>query len=271
MSMVQIASAQTSYQDRDEQTVWKSLRKAYFKDRPIADGKGVVGLDAPYRAEDAAVVPITITDELSGDRDRRISKLWLVIDNNPEPMSAIFTFGPAADRATLATRVRVNSYTYMRVIAETSDNKLYMVKHYVKASGGCSAPVGSDPEKALKHMGELRLREVRNDNDDGYRTQLQIRHPNITGLQMDQLTRLVYPAHFVDAITVKKGEETVFDSHMTFSLSENPSLQFKVRDDVDGKLSVRVHDNKNNVFTQSWSAEKIRPPAVAANEEKTAS
>ena len=245
------AAAQSDGNGRDE-TVWHSLKKAYFGERPIADGTDVLALDAPYRAEDPAVVPITITDTLAANADRRIDKLWLVIDNNPDPMSAIVEMGPAAANATLSTRVRVNSYTYMRVIAQTTDEKLFMVKRFVKASGGCSAPVGRDPEKALEHMGEMRLREVRADSGDGERTQVMIRHPNITGLQMDQLTRLVYPAHFVNAITVMKGDERVFDSQMTFSLSENPSIQFNVRDDVPGELGVRAHDNQDNVFEQSW-------------------
>jgi len=236
---------------RDE-TVWHSLRKAYFGDREITDGDDVLSLDAPYRAEDPAVVPITITDKLGGTNNRRIDKLWLVIDNNPDPMSAVVEMGPAAENATLSTRVRVNSYTYMRVIAESSEGDLYMVKRFVKASGGCSAPVGRDPEKALEHMGEMRLREVRADQGDGERTQLMIRHPNITGLQMDQLTRLVYPAHFVNAITVMKGDKRVFDSQMTFSLSENPSIQFNVREGAPGNLTARVHDNKDNVFEQNW-------------------
>jgi len=263
-----MAFAQSSDRDKNE-IVWKSLRQAYFSDKAILDGKDVLTLDAPYRAEDPAVVPITITDMLAGQDRRHIEKLWLVIDNNPEPMSAVFEFGPAAENATLSTRVRVNSYTYMRVIAQTSDDKLYMVKRYVKASGGCSAPVGRDPEKALEHMGEMRLREVRADQGDERLTQLMIRHPNITGLQMDQLTRLVYPAHFVDAITVTKGNERVFDSHMTFSLSENPSVQFNVRDDVAGELTAEVHDNKDNQFTRSWPAQADQ--RAVSEQEKTAS
>jgi sulfur-oxidizing protein SoxY len=69
---------------------------------------------------------------------------------------------------------------------------------------------------------------------------------------MDQLTRLVEPAHFVDAITIHKGDALVLDSQMTFSLSANPSLQFSVADDAFGPLSAAVHDNKDNQFEQAW-------------------
>lgn len=259
VSMAMPALADVQRRDQEE-TVWKSLRKAHFGDREIADGADVIALDAPYRAEDPSVVPITITDERAGTDAPAIRRVWLVIDNNPVPMSARFEFGPAAKSATLATRVRVNSYSYMRVLAETTDNKLYMVKKYVKASGGCSAPIGRDLDKARENMGQMRLRNVRAGESEHTRTQLMIRHPNITGLQMDQLTRLVEPAHFVDAITIRKGDELVLDSEMTFSLSANPSLQFGVRDGATGELSAQVHDNKNNEFKQVWPAENAGQP-----------
>ena len=253
--IVFMSSAVADVQRRDQdEAAWKSLRTQHFGDRAIADGETVVRLDAPYRAEDPAVVPITITDLRAGSDAPAIRKIWLVIDNNPVPMSAVFEFGPAARSATIAMRVRVNSYTYMRALAETDDGRLYMVKRYVKASGGCSAPIGRDLDAARENMGQMRLRRVRVDDTDTKRTQLMIRHPSITGLQMDQLTRLVEPAHFVDAITIRKGDALVLDSTMTFSLSANPSLQFNVAEDAPGDLSAHVHDNKDNEFEQTWSA-----------------
>ena len=253
--IVFMSSAVADVQRRDQdEAAWKSLRTQHFGDRAIADGETVVTLDAPYRAEDPAVVPITITDLRAGSDAPAIRRIWLVIDNNPVPMSAAFEFGPAARSATIAMRVRVNSYTYMRALAETDDGRLYMVKRYVKASGGCSAPIGRDLDAARENMGQMRLRRVRVDDTDTTRTQLMIRHPNITGLQMDQLTRLVEPAHFVDAITIRKGDALVLDSTMTFSLSANPSLQFNVAEDAPGDLSAHVHDNKDNEFEQTWPA-----------------
>lgn len=259
------AAAQSGVRSVDRaETVWKSLRAKYFPDRDIQDGASVLSIEAPDQAEDAAIVPITIRDRRAETDRPPIDKLWLVIDNNPEPMSAEFTFGPAAASATLGTRVRVNSYTWVRVIAKTADGQYYMVKHYVRAAGGCSAPIGRDPREALKHMGEMRLREVRADDGEARRTQLLIRHPNITGLQMDQITRLVWPAHFVDAIRITRGDETVLDSSMTFSLSENPSLQFDLREGADGPLTAHVHDNKDNTFEKTWPATRTH----AETEEK---
>ena len=112
-----------------------------FDARPIADGAGVIALDAPYRAEDAAIVPITIRSELPAGSALKIEKITLVIDNNPAPVAAVFTFGDAGTITAISTRVRVDAYTNMHAVAEMSDGTLHAVAKFVKASGGCSSPV----------------------------------------------------------------------------------------------------------------------------------
>lgn len=72
---------------------------------------------------------ITIKDLLPADDQRRIDKVWLIIDNNPVPLSAVFDITPLAGRADIATRVRVNAYTSMRAIAETNDGRLFTWRH----------------------------------------------------------------------------------------------------------------------------------------------
>ncbi len=40
--------------------LWQSLRQEVFGTRELAENDGVVVVDAPNRAEDAAIVPVTI-------------------------------------------------------------------------------------------------------------------------------------------------------------------------------------------------------------------
>src|SRR3546814_21184156 len=61
---------------------------------------------------------------------------------------------------TISTRVRVNTYTNIRPIAETSDGKLHLAVAPVKASGGCSAPASGDQELALSRMGKMSLKQL---------------------------------------------------------------------------------------------------------------
>ena len=53
---------------------WADIRVALFGDRPIHDGAGVIALEAPDRAQDAALVPITMVAEIPQTEERRVGK-----------------------------------------------------------------------------------------------------------------------------------------------------------------------------------------------------
>ena len=101
-------------QDQPSEETWNSIKGDIFKDRPILDGSGLVVLDAPRRAEDAAVVPIGMRVNFAGDDKRTLQSLTLVIDENPAPVAGTFTIGPHSGVTSISTRVRVNSYSYVR-------------------------------------------------------------------------------------------------------------------------------------------------------------
>ena len=124
----------------DDSDIWKGLQKDVFQSREILDGTGMLTLDAPIRAEDAAVVPLAV--KMPASFAAKVTKLTLVVDKNPSPVVGAFTYGAAAGKGDrmLSTRIRMDQYSDVRAIAETSDGKLYMVSRFVKASGGCSAP-----------------------------------------------------------------------------------------------------------------------------------
>src|SRR4051812_29194883 len=44
---------------------WPGLVQDIFNNRPINDGSGVIAIKMPYRAEDAAIVPVTLRTTLS--------------------------------------------------------------------------------------------------------------------------------------------------------------------------------------------------------------
>ena len=181
----------------EDEARWNALREMLFQDRPIHDGADVLALDAPYRAFDAAVVPISVEPAFPQTEERHIKTVTLLIDENPLPMAGRFHFTPASGRAAFSTRVRVNAYTNIRAIAETNDGELYMAKRYVKASGGCSAPAGKDPDAALARLGKMKLRHsgalVAGEPNQA---QLLVSHPNHTGMQMDQISRHYVPAYY---------------------------------------------------------------------------
>jgi len=228
---------------------WQELSHAIFGNRSVEDGRDVLALKTPYRAEDAALVPVAI--ELK--RPTSVKGLYLVIDNNPAPMAAHFSFGPAADPRTIGLRVRVNDYTDMHAVAEMQDGMLYSVANFVKAAGGCSAPAGSSDAEALKGIGRMKLRMTRDYAPDKSRdVTLLIRHPDFNGMQMNQSTRLVTPARFVNSTTVTYNDALVFNLDTGISLSSNPAITFSFVSKAAGQLKVVAHDSDHTVFTHDF-------------------
>ena len=249
----------------EDETRWNALRAMLFQDRPIHDGADVLTLDAPYRAFDAAVVPISVEPAFPQSEERHIRTVTLLIDENPLPMAGRFHFTPASGRAAFSTRVRVNAYTNIRAIAETNDGELYMTKRYVKASGGCSAPAGKDPDAALARLGKMKLRHAGAVvPGEPNKAQLLVSHPNHTGMQMDQISRHYVPAYYVNNIEVRYGDERVLTVESDISLSEDPSIHFHYTPDGTGELSVKVTDSKEKVFARTWTMDGQQLLADAA-------
>lgn len=246
----------TSAQERESpmqpSVAWEDIRGDIVGDAAIADGAGVVALDAPFRAQDAAAVPVRITQPEGAPRLRRLT---LVVDENPAPVAADFTFGPAMGPVDLETRIRVDAYSNVRVIAEAEDGTLYMIGRYVRAAGGCSAPASKDAAEALADLGKMRARWFDGDAlaQDRREAQVMLRHPNYSGLQRNQLTQLFVPARFVDTFEVRRGETLVFAMEGGISISENPLFRFRYTDAEGAPLSVRASDTDGSAFTQTFA------------------
>jgi sulfur-oxidizing protein SoxY len=176
-----------------------------------------------------------------------------VIDENPAPVAAEFTFSEAMAPLDFEMRVRVNQYSNIRVIAETGDG-LSMTGRFVKASGGCAAPASRDPEAALASMGEMKMRLFPKDtrmSTPRREAQIMIRHPNYSGLQRDQITHRFISAHFIDHVEVWQGEEILFTMDGGISISENPVFRFSYADNGAASLRVMATDTEGNTFERT--------------------
>lgn len=241
-------------QDAEDEARWAELKPLVFGERPILDGADVVELEAPTRAYDAAIVPITIKALIPQEEDRYIKTVTLVIDKNPVPVAGVFHMSPDNGIATLSTRIRVNEYTNVRAVVETSDGTLYQAVRYVKAAGGCSAPAMKDQEAALARLGQMKLRfDDQMQMSEPAELQVMISHPNNSGLQMDQLTRHYIPAHYVEKVKVTYGDRTLITVEGDISLSENPSFRFSFVPEGPGEIAVEAVDTKGSVFSRSWA------------------
>jgi sulfur-oxidizing protein SoxY len=255
VAMPAVAHAQAVAEQPSEET-WNSIKGDIFKDRPILDGSGLVILDAPRRAEDAAVVPIGMRVNFAGDDKRTLKSLTLVIDENPAPVAGTFTIGPRAGVTSISTRVRVNSYSYVRVVAELSDGQLYGVKAYVKASGGCSAPAAANADATRSMLGQMKFRTFRSEAAALPEAQIMLRHPQNSGLQMDQVTRLYVPPFFIDNLKIWQGDDLVMTMEGGIAIAEDPNIRFDYRPNGAADFRVEAIDTSKDLFKDAWPIEK---------------
>jgi len=219
----------------------------------LTDSAGVFTLKTPYRAEDAAFTPVSITAGIAQSEARFIEKLYLFVENNPQPLVGVFTLTPAMGRADLALRVRIDQYTNVRAVARLNTGEHYLATNFVKAAGGCSAPLAADFHAAMERIGQMRFRTVgKATEDDLLIGQFILSHPNITGMQKDQKTQLIRPEHYVKTIKLYHGEKLLMTAETGFSVSADPSFRFFFRDSGARELRAEVTDSKGLSWQESF-------------------
>jgi sulfur-oxidizing protein SoxY len=239
--------------DNDPSEEWLRIRKVLFQDRPIFDVGGVIALEMPRRQAFGATVPIAIRPSMAQSPELYIRRLYLVVDKNPSPVGATWEFSPEVGMAELETRIRVQEYGHVRVVAELSDGQLHLASRYAKISGGCTQPPNKDLAQQAADLGKIRVRLA--DDIVANRlspVQLQISHPNNTGFELNQITVMYIPSHFVSKVKVTYDGTTLLSADMDFSISEDPYLRFNFIPRKSGEIVVEVEDSHDLKFQKSF-------------------
>ena len=226
----------------DSSPEWEHLREKLFPSRTIDATPGTVQIIAPLRAAYGASVPVKIVSKLAQTPDLYVKRLYLLVDKNPSPVAAVLDLTTEIGQADFETRLRVDEYSHVRVVAELSNGTLHMDSRYVKTSGGCSAPPNRD---ALNLIGKTVLKVPENITmDQPTPADVTVVHPNDTGFELNNVTVMFIPAHFVRSIKVSYADRKVFDADLDFSVSENPTLRFNFVPHGPGQLKAEVEDSK---------------------------
>ncbi len=228
---------------------WDKLREKLFPGRTLKPGQGTVQVVAPLRAAYGASVPVKVLSKLPQRAELYVRKVYLVVDKNPSPIAAVLDLTTEVGQADFETRLRVDEYSHVRVISELSNGELHTDSRYVKTSGGCSAPPNRDAlhligRTQLKVAGELRM-------DQPTPVDVTVVHPNDTGFELNHITVMYIPPHFVRSIKVSYAQRKVFDAELDFSVSENPTLRFHFVPRGPGELRADVTDSKEGQFVGS--------------------
>ena len=230
------ASADDEAAARSER--WAELQRAIFPGRTISEGAGVIQLDAPPRALDAALVPFTIAL-----RERQADQVRIPGDRQ-QPGAACRALHIRRRRRPThpqGTHARQHVHQCARGCGRFRGQTLCGAR-FVKASGGCSAPAGSNDEESTRNLGQMKLKLLSEfAAGKPVQAQLMIRHPNFNGMQMDQLTRLYAPAHFIRTINITYDDQPVLRIESDIALSTDPVITFGFKPSRPGAVEGRGH------------------------------
>lgn len=233
----------------DSTPEWEKLRGQLFGQRPIQTAASQVQLIVPLRAAYGASVPVKIVSKLPQTPALHVRRMHVLVDKNPSPVAALLDLTTEVGQADFETRLRVDEYSHVRVVSELSNGDLHMDSRYVKVSGGCSAPPNRDQ---LHNIGKTQFKLP-----EGLKlhaptpVDVQVVHPNDTGFELNHITVMYIPPHFVRSIKVSYEGRRIFDAELDFSVSENPSLRFNFVPQSAGVLRAEVEDSKEGRYTGS--------------------
>ena len=223
---------------------WTTLRPQFYGEREIGVvDQAFISLDAPASTPDPSATPLTV--RFGDGAIGHIKQLRVIIDNNPSPVVSTFDFAGGARVAEIGMRVRIDRWTSVRAIAETTDGRLEMRSSWVNASGGCSAAPAA---AAGGTLGDIRFRNT----PDGKSLQVGIRHPNNSGFQIDPLSGNPIPPHYVSHIHFSANGHTLMDVDAGISWSENPTLRIASDTALPEPMTVDATDSKDAHFSASW-------------------
>ena len=240
-------------------SAWDDIRPPAFGTRTIEDGAAFIAFQAPYRAEDQRTVPISA--EAAFKDGRKIKSVTFIVDENPMPVAAAFRFADQRDRAALSIDIRLDHRLAGACRGRSRQRRALHDRNFVKASGAgvCAAPPAGDPVLAAATMGQMQLTDLTGPDAAAGATrfhrsaQLDIRHPQLTGMQMNQITMLYTPMRFVDSVEVRQGDEMIFTLEGSMTLSENPRIAFDYKVNGASVIAVRTKDTNDTVWTKEFS------------------
>jgi sulfur-oxidizing protein SoxY len=231
----------------DPSPQWDALRGKLYGTRRIVTGDAsLVQLIIPLRAAYGASVPVKFVTRVPQSADRHLKQVRFVVDKNPSPVAATLALTPELGQADFETRLRVDEYSHVRAIGEMNDGSLHMASRYVKVSGGCSAPPNRD-QMHLIGKTSFRIPEGLK-RGEPTAADVTVIHPNDTGFELNNVTVMFIPPHFVRRVKVTYGEQLLFDADQDFSISENPTWRFRFVPRASGVLVAEVEDTKEQRF-----------------------
>lgn len=230
---------------------WPVMQEAFFSGHDVQEGTGMIRIEAPERAEDAARLPFSFTVEHPMRPDSHVARVYVLADANPVQLTAVFHFTPSSERVSVSTRIRLEKDSFVRVVALTSDGRFLMEKVYVRTpGGGCGGAVGSDEAKLREEAGRMKLQNAGDGRTNG--VAFHIRHPMRTGFERTVMGYYA-KAWYINRLDFRLNGEPLLGVDVGPGISADPYFRFGRVSALQGEVEVRAGDNEGKSYRNQWS------------------
>ena len=219
--------------------IWPYLKQQVFKDRVIHEDQNFLKIDGPKRASSGAQVPVTIA---LSKNTHHIKKISVFIDANPGQHAATYFLTDQSQQILINTRIRMETDSFVRAVAETETGELFMSAIPIRASGGCSGYMDVHDPELTKDLGKILIKAENN-----FVTS-RIKHPNFTGLQKDLDSGGYIPEWIVKTIEFNHQGGKILAVENQISISQDPFLKFTLPTPLQGEVTITAKDTKGNQF-----------------------
>lgn len=214
---------------------WGDMRTQLFAADATVVFDPRVQVTGPLTAEDPMNVPIAVDATALPD----VVEVLVFADFNP--ITKVLAFRPAAARAELAFRIKLQQSSPVRAAARTGDGTWHVGGTWViTTGGGCTVPsTGSASPEWQRRLNEVSGRIW--SRPEGNRVRLRIIHPMDTGLAAS------IPAFYIEQLSIVDGQQRVLMEIDAFEpVSENPLFTLDLPPTVTDLAAVQITGRDNN-------------------------
>lgn len=230
--------------------LWAVVKEAFFPKRDIQE-VDFLKVDGPRRAESGAQVPVTFTYDKAGANGVVLKKLYVIVDANPIQLASTYHLTDMLGGFQMSTRIRQETDSFVRLIGETADGKLYMGKREIRAAGGCGGTVDNNESEVRAAAGKIKLNVDAPKLGEPATATFNIRHVMRTGLQRDLVSQGYVPAFYINKTVFTYNGKEVMTVDVGVGTSEDPYMKFSFVPDAPGTLEVVATDNEGKSFSKT--------------------
>jgi sulfur-oxidizing protein SoxY len=140
--------------------------------------------------------------------------------------------------------------SFVRLIGESADGKLYMAKREIRAAGGCGGTVDNDESAVRAAAGKIKLHvDTPVKFGSPALATFNIRHVMRTGLQRDLVSQGYVPAFYINKAAFTYNGKPLMTVDVGVGTSEDPYYKFNFIPDAPGVLEVTATDNEGKAFS----------------------